>query len=418
MASQSVTTPTFFEKSQRIPPDRIFEITKLYQQNSSPNKVNLGQGAYRNEVGEPWVLPSVQAARARLLSEGLNHEYLPIMGHAGFREEAARLVLGDDLYNAQKSEGLSGTGSLRLAARLFARSSGAPASGGPPKILIPRPAYANHGPVLSQAGLECEFFDYFDSARSAVDVPSYKRALEAAAPGTAVLLHACAHNPTGCDPSREEWVALGEIIKERRLFPVFDAAYLGFNSGSVDEDAFAIRYFVRELGLEAAVCVSFAKNMGLYGERTGAVIVRASSAETAADCESMLEQLQRQEVSNPPAFGAKIAHLVLSDGELRGQWYQDLVTMSDRIREMRRQLYEGLVKEKAPGQWTHITSQSGMFGFLGLSPQIVTGLRESYHIFMADNSRISIAGLNERNIDYVAASIASCVRKEAEVSSK
>ena len=149
---------------------------------------------------------------------------------------------------------------MRLVARLFARSHA-----GVPKILIPQPAYANHYPVLSEAQLECEYFKYYDEDRKTVDMASYMRALETAEPGTAVLLHACAYNPTGCDPSQDEWRAIGRLMKEKGLFPIFDAAYLGFNSGSVDEDAFAIRYFIQELDMEAAVCVSFAKNMGLYG---------------------------------------------------------------------------------------------------------------------------------------------------------
>ena len=159
-----------------------------------------------------------------------------------------------------------------------------------------------------------------------------------------VILHACAHNPTGCDPSNEQWQEIGSIMKRRRLFPLFDAAYLGFNSGSIDQDTYPIRHFIHDLELEAAVAVSFAKNMGLYGERVGCTFMVTKDAEVAANVESVLERLQRSEVSNPPAFGAKIASMILNDENLREMWFADMVTMCSRILQMREALYNLLVE--------------------------------------------------------------------------
>ncbi|OOF93967.1 hypothetical protein ASPCADRAFT_52798 [Aspergillus carbonarius ITEM 5010] len=404
------TPPSFFKAASYIPPDAIFALTAEYNFDPSPDKVNLGQGTYRNENGQPWVLPSVEKSREILLTEGLNHEYLPILGLQSFRDNATRMALGSDLYERIESrlatcQALSGTGSLHTAGLLL-RSCRSPL----PKIYIPSPTWSNHHQVFSSLGFICESFPYYNDARKDIDIESYYSALRNADPGSVVILHACAHNPTGCDPSKPQWKELGQIIKEKDLFPLFDAAYLGFNSGNVDEDAFAIRYFVDELALEVGVCLSFAKNMGLYGERTGCLFVITRTEELAMNTQSTLEMLQRSEVSNPPAYGAKIAATILSIPELKALWYKDLVTMSGRIRAMRVALFNSLKKNDAPGNWDHLIRQSGMFGFLGLEKHVVLRLKEEYHIYMAGNSRVSIAGLNERNVEYVGRSIAECLR--------
>jgi aspartate aminotransferase, cytoplasmic len=244
------------------------------------------------------------------------------------------------------------------------------------------------------------------------------------------VLHACAHNPSGYDPSREQWKAVADAVIERNLFPVFDSAYLGFNSGNVDEDAWAIRYFVEDLGLEAAVCLSFAKSMGLYGERVGAVAFVLPSDTLAQTTESILENVQRSTVSNPPAYGARIAAKVLGEPSIREQWAKDLLTMSGRIRSMRKRLHEELQKLQTPGDWSFIIKQSGMFGFTGISVAQVRHLEgmslrsnylavistktcrtAEYHVYMAETSRISIAGLNEGNVARFAAALDETVRR-------
>lgn len=192
---------------------------------------------------------------------------------------------------------------------------------------------------------------------------SYMTMLRSIQPNSIIILHACAHNPTGCDPTKDQWKEIGKIMKERQLFPLFDAAYLGFNSGNIEKDAFAIRYFVNDLNMEAAVAMSFAKNMGLYGrfckyvhtpcdpslsnwagERVGCIFFVTESEEIAKNCESVLERLQRSEISNPPSYGAKVATHILNEKYAREMWYGDLVTMSSRIRSMRKALHDSLVQ--------------------------------------------------------------------------
>jgi len=229
-----------------------------------------------------------------------------------------------------------------------------------------------------------------------------------------VLLHSCAHNPTGVDPTQEQWKQIAAVIRERRHFPFFDTAYQGFASGDLAKDAWAIRYFAQE-GFELCVAQSFAKNFGLYGERAGAFhfLAGPGAEATAASAHiaSQLAILQRSEISNPPAYGARIAGLVLNDPALFAQWEEDLRTMSGRIIQVRSQLRQKLEARGTPGTWDHITSQIGMFSFTGLSEKQVLILREKWHIYMTKNGRISMAGLNSHNLDYVAEAIDSTVRE-------
>ncbi|KAJ5117015.1 aminotransferase [Penicillium angulare] len=367
--------PSWFDQARFIPADAIFALTAQYQANPFPQKVNLGQGTYRDADGKPWVLPSVRQAREALLEQGLQHEYLPILGLKQFRDQTAELVLGSELYKEQENkiatcQSLSGTGALHLAGLLLKAVHTEL-----PKVYIPEPTWSNHYQVFQSLGFKCEPFKYYDPETKSLDIDSYYSMLRTAEPNSVVILHACAHNPTGFDPTKEQWREIAQIMKARQLFPLFDSAYLGFNSGNLDEDAFAIRLFMGEFNMEAGVCVSFAKNMGLYGERVGCFLVATNDEQVTVRTQSMLEMLQRSEVSNPPGFGAKIASEVLGNDALRKQWYQDMVTMSDRIRSMRETLYKGLISFGAPGSWDHLIQQSGMFGFLGLSSDVVVKLR-------------------------------------------
>ncbi|KAG9953789.1 aromatic-amino-acid aminotransferase, partial [Aureobasidium melanogenum] len=382
----STKAESWFIAAEYVPPDAIFALTAQYLKDPSLLKVNLGQGTYRDHDGKPWVLPSVRQAREQLLTEGLDHEYLPILGLHDFRERAAETVLGSVIYAERENlaicQSLSGTGALHLVGLLL-KTCRRPL----PKVYIPEPTWSNHHQVFKSLGFQCESFQYYDHKRKALDLDSYLSALESAEAGSIFIIHACAHNPTGCDPSKAQWHEMGQIMQRRSLFPLFDAAYLGFNSGNLDEDAFAIRHFIKELKLEAAICVSFAKNMGLYGERVGCVVMALNSQIIARNTQSTLEMLQRSEVSNPPAFGAKIASALLGSERQRNTWYADLKTMSGRIREMRESLHDALLAYGAPGTWDHLKKQSGMFGFLGLSPEVVIKLRGKLHVMSHNRKR-------------------------------
>ena len=243
-------------------------------------------------------------------------------------------------------------------------------------IYITNPTWSNHDLLFRSMGYEVKHLPYFKAG--AFDFESYMAGLRSAGPGSAIVLHACAHNPTGCDPSHDQWREIAALVREKKIFPIFDSAYLGFNSGSVDEDAWAIRHFVEDLKLEASVCLSFAKSMGLYGERIGLVSFVTRTPETARTVSSILENVQRATISNPPAYGARIAAAVLGTPSIADQWAKDLVTMSGRIKSMRHKLFEELKKLQTPGDWSHLIKQTGMFGYTGISRSQVAYLEGMY----------------------------------------
>ena len=240
-------------------------------------------------------------------------------------------------------------------------------------------------------------------------------AIKGAPEGSIILLHACAHNPTGVDLTHEQWTNIAKVIRSKKHFPFFDCAYQGFASGDLENDAWAVRYFVDQ-GFELCVAQSFAKNFGLYGERAGAfhfVTGPAADAEnTVGRIASQLAILQRSEISNPPAYGARIASLVLNDPELFEEWKANLRTMSGRIIDMRKALRQKLEELNGkPGSWKHITDQIGMFSFTGLTEKQVLKIRQDAHIYMTKNGRISMAGANSGNVDYIAKTIDKVVRE-------
>ncbi|KAH6957893.1 aspartate aminotransferase [Ilyonectria sp. MPI-CAGE-AT-0026] len=394
-----------FSKGQFVPPDSIFDVTRRYVGDTFAHKVNLGQGTYRDENGQPWVLPSVRMAKDMVLDAG--HEYLPIAGLPQFRDAAVRLVFHGTKALAENRvascQSVSGTGALLLAG-LTIKKAGCSVK----TVYITDPTWSNHSLLFSSIGFEVKSLPYYKEGK--FDFDRYVEALQGADDESALVMHACAHNPTGCDPSRDQWKKIAAIVKEKNIFPIFDSAYLGFNSGSVDEDAWAIKYFVEDLGLEACVCMSFAKSMGLYGERIGLTAMVANSADAARTVGSILANSQRATISNPPVYGARIAATVLDTPEIAEQWKKDLVTMSTRILSMRQKLFDELQSLKTPGDWSHIISQSGMFGYMGISSAQISYLETKYHIYMADTSRISIAGLNDGNVKYVAQALDDAVR--------
>ena len=277
----------------------------------------------------------------------------------------------------------------------------------PTSIYIPNPTWANHQQIFANVGLPVSIYKYYLPATKGLDFDGFLAALKDAPNGSVILLHACAHNPTGVDPDFDQWKALAAVIAERRHIPFFDCAYQGFASGDLDKDAQAIRYFV-SLGLELVVAQSYAKNFGLYGQRTGCfhyVAPAGSDSALTARVASQLTLLQRSEISNPPAYGAKIVARVLNDPTLFSQWQQDLITMSSRIMQMRQALRAELERLGTPGTWSHVTDQIGMFSFTGLTPEQVDLLREKWHVYLTRNGRASVAGLNSGNVEYVGRAI-------------
>lgn len=227
--------------------------------------------------------------------------------------------------------------------------------------------------------------------------------------GSIIVLHACAHNPTGVDPTEEQWKQIADVIEQKRHVPFFDSAYQGFASGDLDRDAYSVRYFASR-GMEMLIAQSYSKNFGLYSERCGCLVVVTKTPDLANRVKSQLARIARPMISNPPAFGARLVDMILNNRELYAEWNSNLKTMANRIIEMRKRLFDALVKRGTPGTWNHIVDQIGMFSFTGLSRPQVKCLKEKFHIYLTDNGRISMAGLNDSNVEYMADAVDYAVR--------
>lgn len=307
---------------------------------------------------------------------------------------------------------ISGTGAVHLGglflSKFYLRPNDQP-------IYFSSPTWANHNQIFSNVNLPIKTYPYFSPQTKGLDYDGMRAAVESAPEGSIILLHACAHNPTGVDLTHAQWADIAKVIRAKSHFPFFDCAYQGFASGDLEHDAWAVRYFV-EQGFELCIAQSFAKNFGLYGERAGAfhfVTGPGPDAQnTIGRIASQLAILQRSEISNPPAYGARIASLVLNDRELFQEWEENLRTMSGRIIDMRKAL-RGKLEELngKEGSWKHITEQIGMFSFTGLSEKQVLKIREDAHIYMTKNGRISMAGANTGNVEYIAQAMDKVVRE-------
>lgn len=304
---------------------------------------------------------------------------------------------------------ISGTGAVHVGGLFLAKFYPAKST-----IYISNPTWANHNQIFSNVGIPIATYPYFSKSTKGLDFDGMIKGLTEAPARSIVLLHACAHNPTGVDPNQEQWKQIAAIMKEKNHFPFFDCAYQGFASGDLTKDAWAVRYFVQQ-GFELLICQSFAKNFGLYGERAGCFhFVGAPGTDASATVKRVASQLailQRSEISNPPAYGARIASLILNDEKLFAEWEDNLRTMSGRIKDMRNALRGKLEELKTPGTWNHITDQIGMFSFTGLEEKQVLKLREVSHVYMTKNGRISMAGLNTRNVEYFAKAVDKVVRE-------
>lgn len=374
-----------------------------------PNQKNYGIfvifTAYRTEEGKPWVLPVVKKSEKAIVDDyTLNHEYLPVLGMESFSNAATGLLLGEDCIHIRRKNAfgiqtLSGTGALRVGAEFLAQVMGRTV------FYYSDPTWENHQKVFMSAGFkQGHAYRYWDKEARGIDFDGFLADLKAAPAGAVIILHACAHNPTGCDPTHEQWIKIADVIEEKGLFPFFDSAYQGFASGDPVHDAFAVRYFA-ERGFELFCAQSFAKNFGLYNERVGNLTVVQRNPQTAAAIQSRMTLIIRFMYSNPPAFGGRIVSKVLNTAELRQEWMDSIKTMSSRIIKMRNLLKGELENLNTPGTWDHITEQIGMFSYTGLNTEQVKILIEKYHIYLLSSGRINMCGLNEKNYAYVAKAI-------------
>jgi len=412
MGSSSGTSA--FQNIAEAPIDPILGTTQMFNEDTHPQKVNLGVGAYRTEEGKPHVLNCVRAAEEemlKVLGTSINKEYSTIDGPPELKKMTQALVFGKDAEAVTTGriasvQALSGTGALRVVAEFVKTHMPATMH----EIWVSDPTWGNHNTIFAVSGLIVKTYPYYDkTAPRSLNFDGMIAALKGATPGAMVLLHACAHNPTGVDPTEEQWKQIAEVMKEKQLTPLMDSAYQGYASGSLDKDAFAIRLFL-SMGFEMFMCQSFAKNLGLYGERIGMLHVVCNTADQAKAVLSQLKLVIRPMYSSPPKHGAELVMQILGSDESFQAWQAELTEMANRILEVRDLLRKGLEAKGTPGTWNHITDQIGMFSFTGLSQAMCERLIKEHHIYLLKSGRISLAGLNKGNIQYMVDSVDEVVR--------
>ena len=398
-----VSSESLFQCST-APPDPILNLSVSYRADTDPRKVDLGVGAYRDENGRPFIFKSVRKAAEAIHNDPEdNHEYTTIDGHPKLKMCTLKVLFGEALAEEHcsrivSSQALSGTGALRLASEFIATHFNRPT------VYVSDPTWSNHYSIFAKANLPVKTYPYWDAVERKLNMEGLLSSLESAESGSVVLLHACAHNPTGCDPTPDEFKKIVQVILARNLIALADTAYQGYASGDLEKDSFLVRELLVQ-GAEFFVTQSFAKNLGLYGERFGMIHIVTANAQVAAPVLSQLKLIIRPMYSSPPVYGAKLALRVLSDSALYEEWLTELVQVSRRLRSMRIALADRL-----EGDWSHIKTQIGMFSFTGLTPTQVDRMTSVWHVYMLRNGRISLAGLNSGNIDYVVQAINDCVK--------
>lgn len=390
-----------FEALQPMPADAILGLIAEHKGDPRPNKIDLGVGVYRNAAGQTPVLDAVKLAEQRLLDTQTSKAYLGPAGDPAFNETMQAMTFAGTAP-AERIVTLQtpgGSGSLRVAAGLLVRAREMPT------IWVSEPTWANHVPLLAEAGIRLEPYPYYDSKKRIVQIEQMLDVLRAAPKGDVVLLHACCHNPSGIDPSEAQWRAITEVVVERELIPFFDMAYQGF-AKNLDDDAFSIRHMAGRVA-EMIVSTSCSKNFGLYRDRVGTVSVLAADAGAMQIVSSQLNNCVRTLYSMPPDHGAAVVGIILNDPDLRARWLAELDEMRDRLKGMRVLLSDAL-KSKAPDHdFSHIVNAHGMFCFLGISEDQVTRLKQDFGVYMVGSSRINVAGITTDNVDYLTDSIAA-----------
>ena len=396
-----------FDHLNRLAPEAILRLMSQYRADCSSDKVDLGIGVYRDSNGHTPVLDCVRRAEHRMLAAQSTKTYVGALGREEFNRHVEVLVLGAEhgarsVQRVRTIQTPGGCGALRLGAELIKAAT--PAA----KVLVGNPTWGNHVPLLGASGLTLVHYAYYDPTTHELLFDQILERLEQAASGDVVLLHACCHNPSGVDPSPVQWRALIDCLLRRRLVPFVDLAYQGLGDDLL-ADVASTRLIFQELP-EALLAVSFSKNLGLYRERAGALIVLSESVDHAEAVQSHTMQIARGIYSMPPDHGAAIVATILSDTELAQAWTQELIPMRERIVAMRAMLAEHLRDATGTQMFDFVRTQRGMFSLLGIAMDVVDRLREQRHIYMTPDGRINLAGINPDNVAYVSKSIARELR--------
>ncbi|ABR74928.1 aromatic amino acid aminotransferase [Actinobacillus succinogenes] len=391
-----------FENIKAAPADPILGLNEAFKTEKHPQKINLGIGVYKDAHGFTPIMKAVKAAETRLLESENSKNYLSIDGVQKFNALTQTLLFGADSdiiadKRARTVQSLGGTGALRIAAEFIKRQTKAQ------NVWISNPTWPNHNAIFNAVGMTIRDYRWYDAEKKALDWDNLLADLANVNPGDVVLLHGCCHNPTGIDPTPEQWRQLAELSMQNGWLPLFDFAYQGLGNG-LDEDAIGLRTFA-QCHKELLICSSYSKNFGLYNERVGAFTLVAENSDIADTVLTQVKSIIRTIYSNPASHGASTVATVLADPALHEQWNTELTEMRNRIKQMRNKLAELLQELGAQQDFGFITEQNGMFSFSGLTPEQVDRLKNEFAVYAVRSGRINVAGITEDNIRYLCESI-------------
>jgi len=393
-----------FENVQIAPPDPILGLTETFKADTNPEKINLSVGVYQDSTGKTPVLETVKEAEGRILEQENSKGYLAMTGEPIYCAQVQELLFGQgheiiESKRAATAQCPGGTGALRVAGDYlnFVHPNA--------KIWLSNPTWANHNTIFAAAGVECEKYAYRDPETNGLDFDAMYESIKKIPKGDVILLHGCCHNPTGIDPTPEQWSKIGDLLAELGVLPLVDFAYQGLANG-IEDDRTGLLELVKKVK-QMFVCSSFSKNFGLYRERTGALTVVADDVKQASTVMSQVKLRIRYNYSNPPSHGGQIVATVLSDKDLKAKWFVEVADIRGRINEMRH-LFVKTLKEKGVTQdFSSIIEQRGMFSFSGLTKEQVDRLREEYSIYIVGSGRINVAGMTPSNMDRLCEAIKS-----------
>lgn len=396
-----------FEHVDAYAGDPILTLVETFNSDPRPNKVNLGIGLYYDEQGRIPLLPSVQKAEVARVQAAGPRSYLPMEGAANYRRAVQELLFGAG-HEAVTSDRIAtiqtigGSGALKIGADLLKRYF--PES----EVWVSSPTWDNHRAMFEGAGFVVHDYPYYDAVSGGVKFDEMITCFKQLPAKTVVLLHPCCHNPTGVDLSNAQWREVIAVVKERELIPFLDIAYQGFGDG-LNEDAYAIRAMA-DAGISFFVSNSFSKNLSFYGERCGGLSVVCQDAEEAGRVLGQMKATVRRNYSSPPTHGGQVTAMVMNDAVLRQEWEGEVAEMRERIKAMRQKLYEVLAA-KVPGRdFSYFIKQRGMFSYTRLTPEQVDRLREEFAVYLVRSGRMCVAGLNSRNVEYVADAMAEVLK--------
>lgn len=396
-----------FEHVKAYAGDPILGLMDKFANDDRPSKVNLGVGVYYTGDGKLPVLSCVKKAEKQINDTNAPRGYLPMDGLVNYRLACQRLLFGENSPAIKDKRiatiaTIGGSGALKIGAD-FIREWFPNA-----KCYVSDPTWGNHISIFEGSGVPVGKYPYYNPATNGIKLDEMCQFLTTLQENDVVLLHPCCHNPTGLDLSADEWDTVLQIIKDKKLIPFMDIAYQGFGQ-DMDKDAYAIRQAVA-MGLSVFVSNSFSKNLSLYGERVGGLSVVCPTKAEAELVQGQLKFIVRRIYSSPPAHGNKVVDIVMNDDTLFDEWVGEVYEMRDRIKKMRQKLQDTLSSKLPNKDFSYFTKQQGMFSFTGLTPAQVARLQDEFAIYMVDNGRMCVAGLNSGNVAYVADAMAQVLQ--------